>query len=98
MILVLIFMHKNNKLKVKLFSHVQLFVIPWTVAYRIPPTMGFSWQEYQSGLPFPSPGDRPNPGIEPVSSVALALQANSLPLSHLGRNQSFSHYEAITRG
>ena len=43
------------------------FVTPWTVAYKVPPSMGFSRQEYRSGLPFPSPGDLPDPGIEPVS-------------------------------
>ena len=48
------------------YSHVQLFVIPWTVAHQAPLTMGFSRQEYWSGLPFPSPGDLPNPGIEPM--------------------------------
>ena len=42
-----------------------LFVTPWTVAYQAPPSMGFSRQEYWSGVPFPSPGDLPNPGIEP---------------------------------
>ena len=41
--------------KVKLLSHVQLFAMPWTVAYQAPPSMGFSRQEYWSGLPFPSP-------------------------------------------
>ena len=49
-------------------------VTPWTVAYQVPPSMGFSRQEYWSGLPFPSPGDLPDPGIEPRSS---ALQADS---------------------
>ena len=53
--------------KVKLLSHVQLFATPWTVAYQAPPSMGFSRQECWSGLPFPSPGDLPNPGIEPGS-------------------------------
>ena len=48
-------------------------------------SMGFSRQEYWSGLPRPSPGDLPDPGIEPVSLVAPALQADSLPLSHQGR-------------
>ena len=43
------------KLKVKSFSHVQLLVTPWTAAYHAPPSMGFSRQEYWSGLPFPSP-------------------------------------------
>ena len=55
---------------------VQLFATPWTVAYQAPPSMGFSKQDYWSGLPFPSPGDLPNPGIEPRSS---ALQADTLP-------------------
>ena len=52
---------------VKSLSHVRFFVTPWTVAYQVPPSMGFSRQEYWSGLPFPSPGDLPNPGIEPGS-------------------------------
>ena len=63
------------KVKVKLFSHVQLFVTPWTVTYQAPWSMGFSRQEYWSGLPFPSPGDLPNPGIERGSP---ALQAGAL--------------------
>ena len=49
----------------KSLSRVRLFVTPWTVAYQAPLSMGFSRQEYWSGLPFPSPGDLPNPGIEP---------------------------------
>ena len=63
--------------KVKLLSHVRLFVTlsPWTVAHQAPPSMGFSRQEYWSGLPFPSPGDHPNPGIEPRSPT---LQADAL--------------------
>ena len=59
----------------KLLSHVWLFVTPWTVAYEIPSSMGFSRQEYWSGLSFPSPGDLPNPRIEPRSP---ALQADAL--------------------
>ena len=55
---------------------------PWTVARQAPLSMGFSRQEYWSGLPFPSPGDLPNPGIEPVSP---AWQVDSLPLTHQGR-------------
>ena len=55
------------KVKVKSLSRVQLFVTPWTVAYNTPPSMGFSRQEYWSGLPFPSPEDLLNPGIEPGS-------------------------------
>ena len=65
----------------KSLSHVRLFVVPWTVAYQAPLSMGFSRREYWSGLPFPSPGDLPDPGIEPRSPV---LQADALPLSHQG--------------
>ena len=54
----------------------QLFATPWTVAYQASLSMGFSRQEYWSGLPFPSPGDLPHLGIEPRS---LALQADALP-------------------
>ena len=52
---------------VKLLSCVRLFATPWTIAYQAPPSMGFSRQEDWSGLPFLSPGDLPNPGIESVS-------------------------------
>ena len=62
-------------MKVKSLSHVRLFAIPWTVAHQAPLSMGFSRQEYWSGLPSPSPGDLPDPGIEPRS---LALQADAL--------------------
>ena len=68
----------------KLLSHVQLFATPWTVACQAPLSMGFSRQLYWSGLPFPSPGDLPNPGVKPASPVLPALQVDSLPLSYLG--------------
>ena len=55
------------EVKVKSLSCVWLFATPWTVAHQAPPSMGFSSQEYWSGLPFPSPGDLPDPGIEPWS-------------------------------
>ena len=61
--------------EVKSLSRVWLFATPWTVAHQAPPSMGFSRQEYWSGLPFPSPGDLPNPGIKPRSP---ALQADAL--------------------
>ena len=57
----------------KLFSHLQLFVMLWTVAHQAPLTMELSRPEYWRGLPFPSPGDLPNPGIEPTSLVSPAL-------------------------
>ena len=52
---------------VKSLSRVRLFATPWTVANQASPSMGFSRQEYWSGLPFPSPGDLPDPRIEPRS-------------------------------
>ena len=57
------------------------FLIPWTIAQQTSLSMGFHRQEYWSGLPFPSPGDLPDPGTEPISPV---LQVNYLPPSHLG--------------
>ena len=63
------------EVKMKSLSHVRLFVTSWTVAYQAPLSMGFSRQEYWSGVPFPSPGDVPNPEIEPGSPV---LQAEAL--------------------
>ena len=66
----------------KSLSHIQLFATPWTVACQAPLSMEFSRQGYWSGLPFPSPGDLPDPGIKPGSST---LQADSYPLSHQGR-------------
>ena len=76
--------------EVKSLSHVRLFVTPWTVAHQAPLSMGFSRQEYWSGLPFTSPGDLPDPGIEPRSP---ALQADALT-SELIVNIIFaiSHY------
>ena len=55
------------KVKVKSLSRVRLFATSWTAAYQAPPSMGFSRREYWSGLPFPSPEDLPDPGIEPGS-------------------------------
>ena len=68
-------------MKVKSLSRVRLFSTPRTVAYQAPRSMGFSRQEYWSGLPFPSPGDLPNPGIEPGSP---ALQTDALSSEPLG--------------
>ena len=66
------------------FIHVQLFATPWTVAHQALLSMGYSRQEYWSGLPCSPPADLPHPGIKPESPAAPALQADSLPLSHLG--------------
>ena len=69
-------------MKVKLLSPVRLFATPWTVAFQASLSMGFSRQGYWSGLPFPSAGGLPNPGIEPGSPT---LQANSLPSEPPGK-------------
>ena len=65
-----------KKVKSKSLTHIQLSVTLWSVAQPAPLSMEFSRQEYWSGQPFPSPGDLPDPGIEPGSP---ALQAMSLP-------------------
>ena len=59
-------------------SRVQLFATPWTVAHGALLSVGFSRQEYWSGLPFPPPGDLPDPGIEPTSLVSPALAGGFL--------------------
>ena len=64
------------------FSHVQLFVTPWTIARWVPLFRGFSQQEYWNVLPCPPPGDLPEPGVKPKSPVSPALRVDSLPLSH----------------
>ena len=69
-------------MKVKSPSRVRLFATPWTVAHQAPLSMGFSRQEYWSGLPFPSPEDLPNPGIKPQFP---ALQADALPSEPPGK-------------
>ena len=73
------------KVKVKSLSRVRLFATPWTVAHQTSPSMGFSRQEYWSGLPFPSPGDLPDPGIELRSP---ALEAGTLTSEPPGKPRS----------
>ena len=75
----------NKWSEVKSLSHVWLFATPWTVAYQAPQSMEFFRQEYWSGLPFPSPGDLPDPGIEPRSP---AWQADALPSEPPGKPQN----------
>ena len=72
------------KVKVKSLSRVRLFATPWTVAYQASPSMGFFRQEYWTGLPFPSPGDLPDPGIEPRSP---ALEADVLTSEPPGKHE-----------
>ena len=71
-------------MKVKSLSCVQLFATPWTVAHQAPLSMGFSRQEYWSGLPFPSPGDLPDSGIKPGSPT---LEADALTSEPPGKPQ-----------
>ena len=82
----------TEKWKWKSFSHVQLFGTPWTVACQAPLSMGFSRQEYWSGLPFPSPWDLPDLGIKPRSP---ALQADSLPSELPGKPQTYHNIKYI---
>ena len=81
-------------MKVKLLSRVQLFATPWTVAYHAPSSMRFSRQEYWSGLPFPSPGNLPNPGIKPGSP---ALEADALT-SEPPENKMWNTVKTVLRG
>ena len=75
-----------------LLSHVRLFATPWTVAHQAPLSMGFSRQEYWSGLPCP-PGDFPDPGIEPASP---ALQMDFFfPVRHLGSLISYITFLSV---
>ena len=70
--------HSDDE-KAKSLSHVWLFATPWTVAHQVPPSIGFFRQEYWNGLLFPSPGDLPNPGIEPRSPALRADVLTSEP-------------------
>ena len=76
----------------KSLSHVRLFAIPWTVDYQASLFMGFSRQEYWSGLPFLSAGDLPDPGIE---SRSLALQADALPSEPPGNTLTLFQFSPV---
>ena len=80
--------------EVKSLSCVRLFAAPWTVAYQAPLSMGFSRQEYWSGLPFPSPGDLPHPGIKPRSP---ASQADALPSEPPGSPSWLRSHNFVTQ-
>ena len=66
-----------------MLSHVQLFAIPWAVACQDPLSMGSSRQEYWSGLPFPTPGHLPDPGMETASPTLASRLVSALPLCQL---------------
>ena len=83
----------KRKKELKSLSRVRLFATIWTVAYQAPPSMEFSMQEYWSGLPFPSPGDLPDPGIEPRSPAlqaedTLSSEPPGKPLKHSKADQA----------
>ena len=80
------------KLKVKVKVKSYSFATPWTVAHQAPPSMGFSRQEYWSGLPFPSPGYLPDPGIKPSSP---ALQADILTSEPPGRPPCWYKFKLV---
>ena len=84
----------SQKVKVKLLSPVRLFSTPWTVACQAPLSMEFSRQEYWSGLPVPSPGDLPDPAIEPSPT----FQADALPSELPGKpldSQRWFHFLSL---
>ena len=73
-------------------SRVRLCATPQTAAHQAPPSLGFSRQEYQSGLPFPSPGNLPNPGIKPRSSALRAAALTSEPPGKLKEHEILIEY------
>ena len=76
------------KVKVKSLSRVRLFVTPWTAACQAPLSMGFSRQQYWSGLPFSSPGHLPDPGFE---SVSPALAGGGFFIAEPPGKPAFAH-------
>ena len=80
-----------------MLSCVLLFATPWTVTHQAPLYMQISRQEYWSGWPWPTPGDLPDPGIEPTFLCLLHWQADSLPLSHMGGPQYSSVLCLVTQ-
>ena len=73
----------------QLLSHVQLFATPWTIAGQTPLSMGLSQQKCWSELPFPPPGDLPNPGIKPMSPVVHALAGRFFTAEPPGKHPLF---------
>ena len=72
-----------NQPCVQSFSRGRLFVTPWTIVHQAPLSMGFPKQEYWSGLPFPTPGDLPDPGIKPASPALAGGFFATEPLGKL---------------
>ena len=77
------------------FNHVRLFATLWTVANKAPLSMGFPRQEYWSGLPFPPPGDLPDPGTEHTSSVSPALAGGFFTTEPPGKPKYGGHPQSF---
>ena len=78
-------MHPHSKCVLSRFSCAQLFVTQWTVVSQSPLSIEFSRYEYWSGLPFPTPGDLPDPWIKPASLVSPALAGGFFTTAPLGK-------------
>ena len=76
---------QDRQIPAQLLSRVQLFVTPWAAAHQVPLSMGFSMQEYWSGLPFSTPGNLHDPRIEPMSPTFLALAGGSFTTEPRGK-------------
>ena len=76
-------------------GHVRLFATPWPVARQAPLSMGLFRQKYHSGLPFPPPGDLPDPGIEPESSASPAFQVDSFTTEPPGKPRLLAYGELL---
>ena len=84
---------------VYMLSHVQLIVTPWTVACQTPPSMEFSRQEYWSGLPFATPGNLPDPGIDPASCIGRRILSTwEAPVHHIQSPYRVQIYCSQPRG
>ena len=91
-------LYNNTRLAYVLSLHRnQIFETPWTAAHQAPLSMGFSKQDYCSGLPFPFPGDPPNPGIEPTSLASPTLAGGFLPISVTWEGQHTSSVQSLSR-
>ena len=79
------------------FSNVRLSAIPWTVAHQAPLSVGFSRQEYWSGLPWPPPGDPSNPEIEPMSLTSPALAGKFFTIAPSGKSHNchWLHFKKV---
>ena len=80
-----------------MLTWVLLFVTPWSVAHQMPLSMGFSRQEYWSGLPFPSLWDLPDPGVEPTSLASLALAGRFFTTVPPGKPRNEKHWKLEER-